>query len=208
MEDLKSQSEREEIARVEAFTARWRDREGGREQANYGLFLIELCDALGLPRPEPAGAGREGNDYVFERRLTRIGRDGGVSHPRVDLYKRGCFILEAKQSRWHGGRNALAGQLQLPSLDEASRGRRGVDRSWDVLMVNARQQAERYVPLLPAGHEPPPFLIVCDVGHCFEIYANFRRDGKVYDQFPDRRGFRVDLDDLSRSDVRERFRSI
>jgi hypothetical protein len=53
-------------------------------------------------------------------------------------------------------------------------------------MMNARVQAENYVRLLPAGHAPPPFVIVCDVGHCLEVYANFRRDGKAFDQFPDR----------------------
>ena len=45
-------------------------------------------------------------------------------------------------------------------------------------MFNARQQAENYVRLLPKAYEPPPFVVVCDVGHCFELYANFRRDGK------------------------------
>ena len=75
-------------------------------------------------------------------------------------------------------------------------------------MRNARQQAEDYVRLLPTGHEPPPFLIVCDVGHCFEIYANFRRDGKVYDQFPDRRSFRIFLEDLRDPAIRDRLRRI
>jgi hypothetical protein len=75
-------------------------------------------------------------------------------------------------------------------------------------MLNARRQAEDYVRLLPSGHEPPPFVIVCDVGHCFEVYANFRRDGKAFDQFPDRQPFRVYLEDLRRSEVRERLTSI
>jgi hypothetical protein len=41
-----------------------------------------------------------------------------------------------------------------------------------------------------------------------EIYANFRRDGKAYDQFPDRQSFRVFLEDLLRPEVRERLISI
>jgi SAM-dependent methyltransferase len=190
---------------VDAFIRRWQGREGGQERANYGLFLIELCDTLGLPRPEPAGATSDGNDYVFERAVRRLDRDGAVSHPRIDLYRRGCFILEAKQSRLKGARNEIVGQLPLPVVPTANQGRRSADRAWDVLMVNARQQAEAYVPLLPVGHDPPPFLVVCDVGHCFEVYANFRRDGKVYDQFPDRRGFRIYLDDLRDAAVRERL---
>jgi len=190
---------------VDAFIRRWQGREGGQERANYGLFLIELCDTLGLPRPEPAGATSDGNDYVFERAVRRLDRDGAVSHPRIDLYRRGCFILEAKQSRLKGARNEIVGQLPLPVVPTANQGRRSAERAWDVLMVNARQQAEAYVPLLPVDHDPPPFLVVCDVGHCFEVYANFRRDGKVYDQFPDRRGFRIYLDDLRDAAVRERL---
>ena len=55
-----------------------------------------------------------------------------------------------------------------------------------------------------SDHEPPPFVIVCDVGHCFEVYANFRRDGKAYDQFPDRQSFRIYLEDLREPEMRER----
>ncbi len=193
---------------VDAFIHRWQGRECGQERANYGLFLIELCDVLDLPRPEPAGASSDRNDYVFERAVKKTDRDGAVSYPRIDLYRRGCFILEAKQSRLRGARNEIVGQLALPEISTPSQGRRSADRAWDVLMVNARQQAEAYVPLLPVGHEPPPFLIVCDVGHCFEVYANFRRDGKVYDQFPDRRSFRIYLDDLRQAEVRDRLRAI
>ena len=194
--------------RIERFITRWQGREGGQERANYVLFLTELCTALGLPKPDPAGASSEHNDYVFERSVTRVARDDSVSYPRIDLYRRGCFILEAKQSRLVGARNEIAGQLTFPDLPAANRGKKSAERAWDVLMFNARQQAEGYVRLLPAGHEPPPFLIVCDVGHCFEVYANFRRDGKVYDQFPDRRRFRIYLDDLRHEVVRERLRLI
>ncbi len=70
-------------------------------------------------------------------------------------------------------------------------------------MMNARRQAEDYVRLLPRSHEPPPFVLVCDVGHCIEVYANFRRDGKAFDQFPDRQTFRIYLEDLRRPEVRD-----
>ena len=205
---MTQKSQLESTPAIDAFVRRWQGHEGGQERANYGLFLVELCDALGLERPDPANAGGEGNDYVFERAVRKTDRGGGVSYPRIDLYKRGCFILEAKQSRMKGARNEILGQLALPVVPSAGQGRRGADRAWDVLMVNARQQAEAYVPLLPLGHEPPPFLIVCDVGHCFEVYANFRRDGKVYDQFPDRRSFRVYLDELRDPEMRARFKAI
>lgn len=62
--------------------------------------------------------------------------------------------------------------------------------------------------LLPAGHDPPPFVLVCDVGHCFEVYANFRRDGKAFDQFPDRQSFRIYLEDLRRKETRDLLRAI
>jgi hypothetical protein len=35
---------------VDYFLNRWTKREGGAERANYGLFLIELCERLGVAR--------------------------------------------------------------------------------------------------------------------------------------------------------------
>lgn len=195
-------------AEVERFIDRWQHQEGGQERANYALFLTELCDLLGLPHANPASAAHEANDYVFERVVRESARDGTVSSKRIDLYKRDCFLLEAKQSRLSGEKKLDA--PQLPGFAAAApRGRRaGANRAWDVLMMNARQQAENYVRLLPASHEPPPFVLVCDVGHCIEVYANFRRDGKAYDQFPDRRSFRIYLEDLRDEKIRERLRTI
>lgn len=45
---------------MEAFIVRWQGREGGQVRANYALFLSEMCDALGLQRPDPAEASRFG----------------------------------------------------------------------------------------------------------------------------------------------------
>ncbi|MGJ0454695.1 MAG: DNA methyltransferase [Methylocystis sp.] len=197
-----------ENAPIENFIKKWLGREGGQERANYALFLTELCDALDLRHPDVASAEHETNDYVFERVVREIGRDGAVSNRRIDLYKRNCFVLEAKQSRLKGGEKEVRGQSDLFVTDSAPRGRRGAERAWDVFMLNARRQAEDYVRLLPAGHEPPPFVLVCDVGHCFEVYANFRRDGKAFDQFPDRQSFRIFLEDLRRPEVRELLKTI
>ncbi|MFG1393731.1 class I SAM-dependent DNA methyltransferase [Xanthobacter agilis] len=193
-------------AEVEAFIARWQGREGGQERANYALFLSELASVLDLPRPDPAGASHDGNDYVFERVVREIARDGTVSNKRIDLYKRDCFILEAKQSRFSGDKKLADAPADSPA--GKTRGRRGAERAWDVLMLNARRQAEDYVRLLPPDHEPPPFVLVCDVGHCIEVYANFRRDGKAYDQFPDRAAFRIYLEDLREDAVRRRLAAI
>jgi hypothetical protein len=195
-------------ARVEAFIARWQGQEGGQERANYALFLTELTDLLGLAHPDPASATTENNDYVFERVVKEPLRDGSISNKRIDLYKKDCFVLEAKQSRLQGDKQ-VPDAPQLPGMESSPRGRRAsANRSWDVLMLNARTQAENYVRLLPASHEPPPFVLVCDVGHAIEVYANFRRDGKAYDQFPDRRSFRIYLEDLRDEKVRERLKAI
>lgn len=194
---------------TDAFIERWQGREGGAERANYALFLAELCDVLGVRRPEPASAEHEHNDYVFERAVVR--REGGErsANRRIDLYKKNCFILEAKQSRWQGGDKAIAGQEEMfaPTAQRQA-GRRSADRNWDILMRNARQQAEAYALMLPASHDWPPFIIVCDVGHAFEIYADFNGKGRDYTQFPDRQGFRIYLEDLRRDDIRERLRLI
>ena len=193
---------------VEDFIARWQGRVGGQERANYALFLTELCDVLGLLHPDPASAAHDQNDYVFERVVREPSRDGSATHRRIDLYKRDSFVLEAKQSRQKGGAKEVHGQANLFVADVTPRGRKGAEREWDVLMLNARRQAEDYVRLLPSSHEPPPFVIVCDVGHCLEVYANFRRDGKAFDQFPDRQSFRIYLDELRRPEVRERLVTI
>lgn len=194
---------------VDAFITRWQGQEGGQERANYALFLTELCDLIGVEHPLPAGATHERNDYVFERVVTRH-KDDGDTLGRIDLYKKGSFVLEAKQSRVKGGAKEIKGQNDLFQTDaqEASRGRRGADRAWDVLMMNAKRQAEEYARALPTSHGWPPFILVCDVGHCIEVYADFSGQGKNYTQFPDRQGFRVYLEDLRSEDIRKRLHAI
>ena len=95
---------------VDAFIARWTAREGGAERANYQMFLSELCDVIGVARPDPAGAERAHNDYVFERAVRSRPGEPLAAPKRIDLYKKGAFILEAKQSRLPGGAKALPQQ--------------------------------------------------------------------------------------------------
>lgn len=70
---------------VDEFIERWSRNEGGAERANFPLFLTELCDLLDLPRPDPADATHEHNDYVFERAVSfatkraRPGTAGSIS---------------------------------------------------------------------------------------------------------------------------------
>ncbi len=61
---------------------------------------------------------------------------------------------------------------------------------------------------MPAEEPNPPFIIVCDVGHSFEIYADFTQNGKAYLPFPDPLTFRIQLKDLTNEKVRERLRLI
>jgi hypothetical protein len=192
---------------VEHFIKRWTAREGGAERANYQMFLAELCDVLGVGRPEPAGADRAFNDYVFERAVNSTQIETG-STKRIDLYKRGAFILEAKQSRLPGNRNALPGQLSLLADEPEQLGRRSAAKGWDVLMKNAFNQARDYAHLLPVDHPAPPFLIVADVGHCFEVYADFSGTGRGYSQFPDRKSFRIYLEELRNPEIRQRLAAI
>ena len=100
---------------LEAFIKRWSDREGGAERANYALFLVELCDLIGVQRPDPAGQETERNEYVFERAVRFHHDDGSTSPGRIDLYKKNCFVLEAKQSkkREKGGRFTNNSPLHL-----------------------------------------------------------------------------------------------
>jgi hypothetical protein len=75
-------------------------------------------------------------------------------------------------------------------------------------MLNARRQAEGYARALPVSHGWPPFILVCDVGHVIETYADFSGQGKNYAQFPDRQSFRIYLEDLRHSEVCERLSHI
>lgn len=188
---------------IEDFISRWTAREGGAERANYMMFLSELCSVLGVQQPDPADADRSQNDYVFERAVRPRESDGGTAPKRIDLYKKGAFILEAKQSRLPGKKNALPGQLSLIEPEPEQLGRRDTARGWDVMMQNARKQAEGYVFLLDADHAAPPFIITCDVGNCLELFADFTGTGRAYNQFPDRKGFRIFLDELRDPEVRK-----
>src|SRR5271166_4428321 len=83
-------------AALEEFFRRW-EGSGAAERANYSMFLNELCDLLEVPRPDPAGPDDEKNAYIFERAVPFANPDGSTTVKWIDLYKRDCFVLEAKQ---------------------------------------------------------------------------------------------------------------
>lgn len=72
---------------------------GAAERANYQLFLSELCDLVGVARPDPTKPDDTDNAYVFERSVTFHHPDGSTSTGRIDLYKRACYVLEAETAR-------------------------------------------------------------------------------------------------------------
>ena len=171
-------------AALDTFIARWQ-RAGGSERANYQLFLTELCELLGLPRPDPAGDDTRDNAYVFERRVVMRQPDGSANNGFIDLYRRGAFVLEAKQT----GR----------ALDSSG---------WDKAMLRAHNQADHYARALPADEGRPPFILVTDVGRNIELYAEFSRSGATYTPYPDPRSHRIRLEDLRRDDIRQRLRDV
>lgn len=194
---------------AKAFIARW-EASSGAERANFQMFLHELCDVLGTDRPDPASDRSANNDYTFERSVQFKEPDGSKSTGRIDLYKKGCFVLEAKQSRQVGRRKelVLASQPTLPTLDYDPRGKRSANRAWDQLMISARHQAQEYARALPTSHGWPPFVLVCDVAHCIEVYADFSGQGKNYAQFPDRQSYRIYMEDLLNESVCARLKLI
>ncbi len=201
-------------APIDNFIQRWQ-KSGAAERANYQLFLSELCDVLDLPRPDPARADASQNAYVFEKAVARPHGNVGF----IDLYRRGCFVLEAKQ----GSDGVQAQQAALSSRGEASaqkarrkrgHGRRG-SATWDAAMEGARQQAQRYARSLSgieleggAGEQGrPPLLIVVDVGASLALYSEFTRSGGTYVPFPDPASYRITLDELRDPAIRERLRT-
>ena len=168
--------------KTEDFITRW-SLASGSERANCQLFVTELCAALDLPQPDPARDDTRDNAYVFERRVTFAHGDGSQSAGYIDCYRRGTFVLEAKKIK----------------AGPATKG-------FDDALMRARNQAEGYARALPASEGRPPFLLVVDVGHVLELYAEFTRSGATYTPFPDARSHRLKLADLRNPSTRERLR--
>ena len=196
---------------VDDFISRWKE-SGGSEIANFQPFVIGLCDLLGLDAPDPSEQKNEKNDYVFERRVDYKFEDGTTAKRRIDLYKRDCFVLEAKQSAKRVAvKKADPCQPDLIPEDatqiKAGTATRGTGR-WDRVMRAAKKQAEDYARALPKEHGWPPFILVVDVGHVIEVYADFSGQGKNYAQFPDRAGYSIPLEGLRDPAIRARLRAI
>ena len=81
---------------LDAFVARWQE-SAASERSNYQLFLIELCDLLGVERPKPATGKQARDEYVFERPVHFQNADDSTSTGFIDLYRQASFVLETKQ---------------------------------------------------------------------------------------------------------------
>lgn len=191
---------------ISEFIEHW-SKSGGSERANYAMFLSELTEVLGVERPLPATDNGEHDHYRLERPVASA-VIGETSKKFIDLYRRGSFILETKQ----GTQSKVAdpSQLILPTLPTVKRVGHGIrgSRAWDKMMVQARGQADNYARGIAREDGWPPFIIVCDVGYVFEIYADFSGQGHGYTQFPDGNSFRIFLDDLAKPEVQDLFRAI
>ncbi|MDQ3039357.1 MAG: class I SAM-dependent DNA methyltransferase, partial [Pseudomonadota bacterium] len=170
----------DDSAAADAFIAKWQG-VAASELSTSQSFLIDLCHLLGLDTPHPTAE----LDYMFERPITFSHGDGSTSAGRIDLYRRGAFVLESKKLK----------------LGPHTKG-------FDDALLRARSQAENYARALPAAEGRPPFVIVVDVGHRIELYSEFSRSGGTYVPFPDPRSHRIALADMDKPQVRERLRRI
>ncbi|RNI24030.1 class I SAM-dependent DNA methyltransferase [Rufibacter latericius] len=189
---------------TEQFISRWKA-SGASERANNQLFLTELCELLGVEKPRPASDKVHEATYTFERPVVFDDGEGRTSTNFIDLYKKDCFVLEAKQ----GSDKAIVTEAELLGLGKVKTktGTATRDtRTWEREMKKAKEQALRYARSLPASEGWPPFLAVVDVGYCIDLYADFARQGKTYVPFPDPISYRITLEELHRPEVQERLR--
>jgi hypothetical protein len=99
------------------------------EIATAQSFVRDLCDVLGVPHPHPT----EAQDYQFERPIKFAHGDGSTSAGRIDCYKRGAFVLEAKKLRASGSPNAFdAAQTEIDATveSEAALALKAAKRAW------------------------------------------------------------------------------
>ena len=167
-----------------AFIQRWQGTTAS-ELSTAQSFVTQLCALLGVPAPHATQA----QDYMFERPITFAHGDGSSSAGRIDCYKHGHFVLEAKKTRLN------------PNA-------KGFTKGFDDALLRARAQGEGYARALPAIEGRPPFVLVVDVGTVIELYSEFTRSGATYVPFPDPRSHRIALADLAKPEVRQRLRLI
>ncbi|HEY2405341.1 MAG TPA: type IIL restriction-modification enzyme MmeI, partial [Polyangiaceae bacterium] len=163
---------------IQEFIASYRDTR--EERANKDSYLKDLCRVLGVPEPNGKTGDPERDDYVFEADSVLCDEDGRRHVGKMDLYKRGHFVLEAKQTAKKSKGKPETAQWKTPG--------------WNLAMSDAAGQALRYARTLD---EPPPFIIVADIAQCFDLYACFDGSG-AYRAFPNAQKHRLWFKELEK----------
>ena len=192
---------------IDDFMERWTG-SGGSEMATSQSFANDLTALLGVEPPKVSDKDGDFLDYRFERPVT-LTHTGRKRNGRVDLYKKGHFILEAKQfvSPDAKDKNTLEMFLEKDAPKQSGHGKRGGSK-FDDTMMKARNQADNYARAVAKEDGWPPFLMVVDVGHVIELYADFSGQGQGYNQFPDGNRYRIHLEDLRNEETRNLLRTI
>ena len=145
---------------------------GGAELANSQSIIRDLCTLLGVAAPKLKRAGSD-NPYCFEEDVKE-----GKAHRRIDVYKRGCFVLEAKQGADPKGEpaDALARSAAKAKVGHSKSakgaGTRGT-AAWVEAMKAGFFQAAAYAVNVTQRKDPkPPFVVVMDLGHRFWIWSS------------------------------------
>jgi hypothetical protein len=141
--------------RIELFITRWQS-SSGNERANYQMFFSELCDGLGVARPDAKGSILT-DPYCFDKDLKIYHPSGKVTPGYIDFYKAEHFLIEAKQ----GGNQTGKGT--------AKRGTNSYLKAMEAAFV----QAIAYTRNL---NSKPPFVLTCDIGDHFELWTGFNGD--------------------------------
>ena len=192
---------------IDQFICRWK-KSGGSEHANYQLFVIELTELLGVDRPDPATDDDSNDHYRFERPVT-FAHTQKRTTGFIDVYRGGHFVLETKQGVNQKKNRAidLARGIAPRAQKRIGHGVRGT-AAWDDTMLKARNQADNYARAVAREDGWPPFLMIVDVGHVIELYADFSKQGQGYNQYPDGNRYRIYLEDLRKGDIRDVLRMI
>ena len=144
-----------DASRIEQFITRWQNSSGS-ERANYQMFFSELCDALGVDRPNVDGSVAV-VPYCFDKHITIYHPSGKKTPGYIDFYKADHFLIEAKQGSNQAGKGT------------AKRGTNAYLKAMEAAFV----QAIAYTRNVSSK---PPFLLTCDIGDHFELWMGFSGD--------------------------------
>jgi hypothetical protein len=144
--------------------------------------LVELCELLGVPKPDPKSDSTKDDGYIFERPVESFSAIGERknSKNRIDLYRSNCFVMEGKQT-----------------------GKKVGSQGWNSAMQKAKNQADNYIRSLAAKEGRPPFIVVVDVGRSIQLYSEFSRSGGIYVPFPDPGHYLIRLEDLAHTHIQQ-----